>query len=364
MDPVDPVDPVDAVDLVDTAHRPAAPDRPVFIVGCPRSGTTLLQLMLHAHPRIAIPPETRFVVQAYRARHQFGVLSVEENRRGLANWIVKRPMFKDLGLDRDDVRRAVVAAPPTIGSAVGTVLAMYAARHGRVRWGDKRPDYWRDIDVVLRLFPDAQFIHIVRDGRACVASLKRMRWWGGGVPAAIVVWLMAQRRCRRDTRHLPEGSFHELRYEDLVSDPEAELRRLCVFLGEEFSPAMLAPHKVAEYAVPTWKTWHTRTADAVDTATVESWREGLEPKELALVEFVAGRSLKANGYRLSGAGGRPSAGLLLRFARECVRREGYLWKKRLRDRRMRRDERTSVAARLTSGQQAAGTPTTKAAARR
>ncbi|MGH3342413.1 MAG: sulfotransferase family protein [Carbonactinosporaceae bacterium] len=340
------------------------PDRPIFIVGCPRSGTTLLQLMLHAHPRIAIPPETRFVVQAYRGRHQFGELSAVENRRELANWLVKRPMFKDLGLDREDVRRAVWAAPPTLGSAVGTLLAMYAARHDSVRWGDKRPGYWSDIDVLLRLFPDAQLVHIVRDARACVASLKRMRWWEGGVPAAIVVWLLAVWHCRRDTRRLPGGSFHELRYEDLVADPEAELRRLCDFLDEEFFPAMLEPHKVAEYAVPTWKTWHTRTADAVDTATVESWREGLEPEELALVEFVAGGRLKANGYRLSGAGGRPPAGLLLRFLRECVRREGYLRKKRLQDWRMRRDERTPVAALLTSGQQAAGAPTSKAAARR
>lgn len=331
-----------------------APDRPIFIVGCPRSGTTLLQLMLHAHPRIAIPPETRFVVQAYRGRQRFGRLS-DEDRRTFATWMIKRPQSKDLGLSADEIADRVRTAPPTIGSLVGTVLQMYAERHGRVRWGDKRPGYWRDIDVLRRLFPDAQFVHIVRDGRSCVASLKRMPWWEGGVPAATAVWLMAQKRCRRDTRTLPPGSYFELRYEDLVAEPEALLRRLCAFLGEDFDPAMLEPHKVAEYAVPDYKTWHERTAGAVDTATVESWREGLEPQELGLVELVAGRALKKNGYVLSHAGRRPALRTVLTCFREYRRRATELRAKRRKDRRMRRTDEVAVAARLTAGQAAGAT---------
>ncbi|HEX6937649.1 MAG TPA: sulfotransferase, partial [Actinomycetes bacterium] len=90
-------------------------DRPVFVVGCPRSGTTLLTLMLHAHSRIAIPPETRFLMLA----------SFVVDRRGTK--------FRDLGLDPQQVRRAVVAAPPTVGSALGSVFRCYAAAHGKPR---------------------------------------------------------------------------------------------------------------------------------------------------------------------------------------------------------------------------------------
>ncbi|MGH8866739.1 MAG: sulfotransferase family protein [Actinomycetes bacterium] len=326
---------------------PGQSDAPIFIVGCPRSGTTLLQLMLHAHPRIAVPPETRFVIPAYRMRRRFGRLTKPANRRKLATWIVARRGSKDLGLDPERLVDRVEAAAPTIGSVIGTVFAMYAEDHGRARWGDKRPGYWRDIDVLARMFPDAQFIHLLRDGRSCVASLKRMPWWVGGVPAATAVWLMSQRQCRRDAGRLPPGRFHELRYEDLVVDPEAELRRLCAFLGEEFAPAMLQPHEVAKDSLPAYKMrkWHTRTGEAVDTSTVESWRDGLEPEELGLVELVAGRRLRKNGYVLSGAGRRPSLRTVVTFTREYGDRVVKLRRLRAEDARLRRREARPLAAR-------------------
>src|SRR4051812_46854361 len=142
------------------------PERPIFVLGCPRSGTTLLQLMLHAHPRIAIPPETRFVVPAYYRRREFGNLADPERRRALARWITgtRGLRFRDLGLDAESVQRDIVSAPPTMGSALSAVFAAYARRFDKVRWGDKRPAYFAHLDEVLRLFPTAQIVSIVRDG--------------------------------------------------------------------------------------------------------------------------------------------------------------------------------------------------------
>src|ERR1700754_2719208 len=110
-------------------------DRPIFVVGCPRSGTTLLQLMLHAHQRIAIPPETRFLMPAYESRCDFGDLREPANRRTLAGSIVdaKETKFADLGLDADQVVEEIVAGPPTVGSALGIVFRAYARRFGRAR---------------------------------------------------------------------------------------------------------------------------------------------------------------------------------------------------------------------------------------
>src|SRR3954470_21597612 len=99
-------------------------DRPIFVVGCPRSGTTMLQLMLHAHPRIALPPENRFVLPAYQRRHRFGDLRDPQRRLRLARWITGTPQFGDLGLDSDRVVDAIVGAPPTLGSAIGTVFRL------------------------------------------------------------------------------------------------------------------------------------------------------------------------------------------------------------------------------------------------
>ena len=154
-------------------------DRPIFVVGCPRSGTTLLSLMIHAHPRLAMPPESRFLLPTWRARARFGDLSTPQQRKQLARACTsKGSRVRDLGLQPQAVAATqILAAPPTIGSAFGTVFKAYAELHGKARWGDKRPLYFQEVDVLLRLFPDAQIVHIVRDAAANVASLATMPWW-------------------------------------------------------------------------------------------------------------------------------------------------------------------------------------------
>jgi hypothetical protein len=291
-------------------------ERPIIVCGCPRSGTTLLQLMLHAHPRLAIPPETRFVLEGYQARREFGDLAQEANRRRLADWITNRPRsrFVDLGLDAEDVHAEIVAGPGTLGAALATVFRAYARRFGKARWGDKRPAYVFNLAVLTRLFPDAQFVQVIRDGRDCVASLKRMPWFHGGVPGAVSAWAQAVDQGRWATRTLGPDSYLEVRYEELVADPPAQLRRLCGFLGEEYDPAMAEPAHVADVAVPGHKTWHERTHQPVDTGRVGSWARRLEPDEIALCEAALGGRLVANGYQLSGAP-RPALAERLRYER-------------------------------------------------
>jgi hypothetical protein len=325
-------------------------DRPVFIVGCPRSGTTLLGLMVHAHPRLAMPPETRFVIRAWRRRRQYTDLTDPAQRATLvAELSHKKSAVADLGLTPDDVRRLVDASPPTLGSVLGAVFAEFARRHGKARWGDKRPSYFYEVAVLLRLFPDAQIVHVIRDGRGNVASLKRMSWWDGTSVGAMAYWSLAEWCLRRDRDRLPADTFHVVRYEDLVSDTEAVLRRLCDFLGEPFAEEMLEPQRVRA-VVPTKKRWHTRLDGPVDAAAVESWREELEPWEIGLMELVLGRALRRHGYLPSGAGRRPSPAQLLDYlkaSRRMRRRARERWGN---EREWDATEHPPVAALLTSRQ--------------
>jgi hypothetical protein len=315
----------------------APTNRPIFLVGCPRSGTTLLSVMLHAHPRIAMPPETRFLRPIYRERLAFGDLTVAENRRRLAERMTgKGTKFADLRLDRKDVIEKIVAAPPTVGSAAGTVWREFARTRGKERWGEKRPSYWRDIGAILRLFPEAQIVHLVRDGRSCVASLKKVTWWEAGVTGAMASWTMADAELRRVGRRLPTDSYYRLRYEDLLADPSDQLGRLCRYLGEDFDAAMLDYSTAAQDIVPARKSWHARTKGGLDTGRIEAWRRTLAPVEIGLFERVARRGLQRNGYELSGAGTNPSAGHLLAYRREWAQRMGVLYKARLTDARLRR----------------------------
>lgn len=327
---------------------PTANDRPIFIVGCPRSGTTLLQLMLHAHPRIAIPPETRFLVPAYRERARFGDLTTADGRRSLAEFITRRRTFRDLGIPRRETIAQIVAGPPTVGSALAIVLSAYARRFDKPRWGDKRPGHFQDIDVLLKLFPDAQIVHLVRDGRDCVASLKRMPWFDEDSIAAMVLWVRAIDACERFGRKLGSRSYFQLRYEDLVTDPEPPLRELCAYLGEEFDPAMTQPASVAGNAVPQRKTWHHRTGKAVDPSAV-GHGSGLEPWERNLMDAVAGRRLRALGYPVEGATA-PARADLARYAHTLAVKRSMVAKHHLEDRLRDLRLRDDVASRLTTGQ--------------
>jgi hypothetical protein len=325
----------------------AGPDRPVFIVACPRSGTTLLQLMLSAHPRLAIPPENRFMVEAWMQRDTFGDLKQRSNRVKLAKWIVRRRLFRDLGLERQAVRRAIVTGPPTIGSATGIVLREYARSKGKPRWGDKRPSYLKHLDWLLEMFPDAQIVHIVRDGRDCVASLKRMRWWRGGSLTAISRWVESMRQGERARSTLRPDQYYELQYEHLVADPRGELSKLCAFLGEEFAESMLEHHRAPDTA-PKRKTWHARTSGAVTTTAVNQWAEQLEPWELAAIERVGRRHLRHYGYELSQAKGQPHK--TAQAWLELRRRELGSWRVHRGDRQVAREYPYPVAAQLTAAQ--------------
>lgn len=331
------------------------PDRPLLVLGCPRSGTTLLQVMLSAHPRLAVPPETRFVREGYQQRRAFGDLRQADARAALGRWIVRRETkFGDLGLDADAVVDEIVAGPPTLGSAFGIVLRAYARKSGKPRWGDKRPGYFLDVPALLRLFPDAQFVHVVRDGRDAVASLKRMRWYRDGPVAAMSLWATAVDYGARSRSVLPAGSWHEVVYERLVADPQAELRRLCAFLGEEYDPAMAAPQRTARDAVPARKRrrHHERLRQQVDATRVGTWRGGLEPQEAALMEHVCGRRLRAYGYPPAPDLASPPLSLLLQYRRvDTLRRLAHRRRWAL-DRLAAAREPAPVAAALTSAQRA------------
>jgi hypothetical protein len=274
----------------------------------------MLQLMLHSHRRMAIPPETRFLLRAYWQRREFGDLSRPDNRRRLARWIVDRRKhrFADLGLDGEQIVGAITEGPGTLGSALGTIFRGYAARFGKPRWGDKRPAYLQNLDVILRLFPDAQIINVVRDGRACVASLKEMSWNSHDFHGTLAVWARAVDDARDASRRLDSSQWHQLRYEELVADPPAVLAEMCAFLGEEYDPAMADPCALAEVAVPKFKTWHQLTRSPVTTQRVHSWQQRLSAEEIALCEGVLGSRLTACGYELSGVP-RPRPADLLRY---------------------------------------------------
>ena len=284
--------------------------------------------MLCAHPRIAIPPETRLLLDAYEHRGAYGDLSRPANRQALAEWIVAGAgtRFSALGLDPRSVADEIIAGPPTLGSALEITLRGSARRLGKPRWGDTRPGYVQHIDALLRMFPDAQIVHLVRDGRDCVASLKRTPWWRMGVYHAIATWTQALDAGAAAAQSLSSDAYLEIQYERLTTDREGELRRLCTFLEEEYVPGMAR--------VMPWR------REASSPRPLERW-------EAELCEAVMTDRLLAYGYEPTPAG-RPSAHHLARYAAVTAHRRLAARKRAMLDLRLRAAEPQPVATRLTT----------------
>ncbi len=280
-------------------------DRPIFVVGCARSGTTLLQSMIHAHPRLAMPPENRFVIPVYKKRMALGDLRKRDGAELVADEVGKYgTRLKDLGLTRARVRARMYESPPTVGSQVGSVLELYADRHTKRRWGDKRPNYIQFLPELMALFPDAQLVHIIRDGRDCAASLITMPWWEHGYARAVCKWRDAI-EAGNTAKSLGSDSYYEIRYEDLVAKPAKALGELCDYLDEDFNPAMLETQRIAAHT-PDYKVWHERLQQPVNSGAVQRWRRDLSDDQVALFEHVASAQLVQHGYGLSGPAVTPS----------------------------------------------------------
>ncbi|NRB40050.1 MAG: sulfotransferase [Pseudomonadales bacterium] len=143
---------------------------PVFLVGVDWSGTTLLSLILGSHSKIAIPYESKFITAYFRKNIAIEGFTDDAERRSVANSILAEPYVKDWGaeLTVDDVDLTLCN---DLSSTISTIYETYAVKKGKVIWGDKDPAYTTDIDILNKLFPDAKYIHIVRDGRDVALSI-------------------------------------------------------------------------------------------------------------------------------------------------------------------------------------------------
>jgi len=263
--------------------------------------------MLDSHPDLAIPRETRVLVDGYRRRAEWGDLGDRENRRRLARWVVERRVsrYEHLTDDADELVDRMVAAGPTIGSVLGAGFRLYADRHGKTRWGDKRPSLVLNLDAAFAMYPDARYVNVVRDPRAVVASIRtvgrRYGWGAHGIPGGTDTWERSVRAAERWRRHLGPRQFLDVRYEDLVTDTAGALGRIVEFLALDAAglDAMLRHHETADIRD---KTMHALVSQPVTTGRLRTWEQALRPREIAFVEDVLGDAMRRYGYEPVAAG--------------------------------------------------------------
>jgi hypothetical protein len=228
---------MEPADTNGTARAPAP-----FIVGVARSGTTLLRLMLDAHPELAIPPETHFVPRFVKE-----VERGADAEAGLA-FVTGHKRWPDWGLDADALRARFEALDPfTAGDALRAFFGLYAEGHGKPRWGDKSPTHLKRMARIHKALPEARFLHVIRDGRDAALSLLERSWGPDTIPDAAAAWKEGIEKARRQAkRKLPDDAYVEVRYEELVREPEATLREVARAIELPWDERMLRYHEVAD----------------------------------------------------------------------------------------------------------------------
>jgi hypothetical protein len=296
---------------------------PIFVVGHPRSGTTLLRLLLNAHSHIVVPPEAHVVSFLRRCEDQYGPLVNEANRRRVVERLVHKRRMREWGFDTEAMfARLMEADPATPAGVFAALMSLWTEQEHKPRWGEKTPGTYRFLPEVTRWFPQSQVIHIVRDGRdvavSCLSPPFADQYDKGNVFEVAVRWRHAINCCEHARRDLGPSRFLQVRYEDLTSQPEKAVREICAFLGEPFEAQMLDYHQSAGANVARGdSTFHQRTKQTVNTGRVERWRADAKPEFVAGFEGVAGRELQSLGYPLSGI--TPETRLQMRILYEKYR---------------------------------------------
>jgi hypothetical protein len=280
-----------------------ASDEPILLVGAPRSGTTLLRALLNRHPRIGLCDESYFHFWIGRRERLFGDLADARNRARAVDRYLELRRIRRLGFDLAALRRHLIDHATSAATLFLELMRFCAAAAGKVRFGDKTPHHALVARELLRWFPRARLIHLVRDPRDVVESLRRMPWSSGSLVSDARLW----RDCVDGVERCGPQAALAVRFETLVERPEAELRRVCEFIGEEFRPAMVAPGPTATSD----RGWFERAQGAIDPARAGRWRTELSRRDVALVEWTAGERLARHGY----ASAEPAAGALTAFAK-------------------------------------------------
>jgi hypothetical protein len=272
---------------------PTATADPFFIVGYPRSGTTLLSVLLDRHSQIAVCPETNFftsVCHIERASHLTDKADV------LVDRFVYGFRTRDLKLDRTELFKCFNATEPNWANLLLTALKLYASNHRKVIVGEKTPDHWRFVPQILELFPRSRVMWIVRDGRDTVLSLmkspSRPHWdleyhawhWRLSIESML------------DSQMLNSDRVLRVNFEDLLRSSEAELARACAFVGTDFEPRQLDT-SVPSDVVPQWEmAWKYRALQTIDVSRIGAAIRELPGDQLAFLNDIINPCMERLGY--------------------------------------------------------------------
>lgn len=260
----------------------------IFIVGCGRSGTTLLKSILSAHPDIYVSPETFFYTS---------IVPKAPKRTDLLDFVVSRWWIADAGITRD---RMLKHLPDKYGAddVFRALMAVFGDDHRNCVIGEKTPNHVNHLREIRVAFPEGKFIQMMRDPRAVLASYKKAKVGTNQVYGIINEWAKAANVYLENCNN---NDFFCIRYEDLVTDPQSVLKKLFDFVGVDWDEGVLNFHNRAERGYSVEQAHHINTMRPIFHSSLESWRKGISLGELAVLESKLGDLMEKVGYEPTNA---------------------------------------------------------------
>lgn len=288
------------------------PLKTLFIVGCSRSGTTMLQQALNRHSQIVIPPETKFFYYFYGRRR----------KRQRAQW---ERIQRDLQIELP--QPASVRRPDEAHTVFHEMAKAYLERlehQGVAYFGDKTPEHTSHLHAIREVFPDAKILFLYRDGRDVALSLTKVPWIRCNICGGMLIWLHYYRILKRE-RENPSPNTLFLRYEDLVYEPIEELSRVQEFLGLDYEPQVADGFGNREGIPEREYAWKSRALEKITASRVGLWRRRLSNSQVERLECIAGDALEDLGYaRTTAAPSSLSVWLRLRLSCDVIRTASQL----------------------------------------
>ncbi len=276
-----------------------------FIIGRPRSGTTLLRILFEAHPNVVIPPESPIIISLYKKYNKVRYWD-EKIIREFTEDVFKQRYFDKWLIDKEVLYQNLLAekGENTFQQLFKVICLNYRSVYEKdevTLLGDKNPAYSLYPGRIHELFPDAKIIHITRDYRDNYLSLIRVNFEVPIVPLVVYRWKFAWKRMLKVKKQFPE-LFYTLKYEDLAADPEKKFREICEFLGLTFDPHVLSFYEKKEEVEKTYSgseeiaIVHKSLFNPISTDRMNLWKKELTKRQIRVADLVAGKTAEKAGY--------------------------------------------------------------------
>lgn len=282
---------------------------PFFIIGNPRSGTTMFRLMLTSHKSIYVPTESGWALHLsskYQKHNNHNNIDIDAFLSDLQQ--CKKIEYWDI--DYADLKNYLKGRNENYRQISANVYRYCATKHGKVIYGDKNNYYLNHIEELSQIYPESKFIHLVRDGRDVACSYRNLQKLEKGkyfpdLPSSVIdcayEWVKNVETIQSGLSKLKNDRYLEIRFEDLVNISEQTLDKVCKFLGQDYDDNMLKfylKNRDEGLEPQDLMKWKQDTSKPIDKSQTGKWKHNFFTEDKLFFQTIAIQTLKKYGYEV------------------------------------------------------------------